>query len=116
MNFARRVLLATAGSSALLLAGSLPAQAQPDPPNCTTADLSGVMAGVDAATSAYLFANPWINDFLSSLKPLGPDERRAALDNFLVENPQVKTDYQGIRQPVLDFRNRCGGDTLFIRE
>ncbi len=116
MIFARRMLLATVGTGAVLLGGSLPAQAQPKPPNCTTADLSGVMAGVDAATSAYLFTNPWINDFLSSLEPLGPDERRVALDEFLLANPQVKTEYQGIRQPVLDFRNRCGGDTLFIRE
>ncbi len=74
------------------------------------------MAGVDAATSAYLFTHPWINEFLGTLEPLNPEERTAALDAFLVANPQVRTDYQGIRQPVLDFRNRCGGDTLYIRE
>ncbi len=113
--FARRMLLATVGTGAVLLGASLPAQAQPKPPNCTTADLSGVMAGVDAATSVYLFTNPWINDFLSTLEPLNPEERTAALDAFLVANPQVKDDYQGIRQPVVDFRNRCGGDTLVPR-
>lgn len=116
MIFARRMLLATVGTGAVLLGGSLPAHAQPDPPNCTTADLSGVMAGVDAATSAYLFTHPWVNDFLSTLEPLGPEERTAALDAFLEANPQVRADYQGIRQPILDFRNRCGGDTLYIRE
>ncbi|GJF17103.1 membrane protein [Mycolicibacterium cyprinidarum] len=115
-TFARRMLLATVGAGAVLLGTSLPAQAQPDPPNCTTADLSGVMAGVDAATSAYLFTHPWVNDFLSSLEPLSPEDRQAAMTAYLQENPQVKTDYQGIRQPVMDFRNRCGGDTLDIRE
>ena len=115
MIFARRMLLATVGAGAVLLGGSLLAQAQPKPPNCTTADLSGVMAGVDAATSAYLFTNPWVNDFLSTLEPLNPEERTAALDEFLVANPQVRNDYQGIKQPVVDFRNRCGGDTLVPR-
>ncbi|MCH9732098.1 MAG: heme-binding protein [Actinomycetia bacterium] len=115
MIFARRMLLATVGAGAVLLGGSLLAQAQPKPPNCTTADLSGVMAGVDAATSAYLFTNPWVNDFLSTLEPLNSEERAAALDAFLVANPQVRTDYQGIKQPVVDFRNRCGGDTLVPR-
>ncbi len=116
MIFARRMLVATVGAGAVLLGSSLPAQAQPKPPNCTTADLSGIMAGVDAATSAYLFTNPWINDFLGTLEPLSAEEREAALDEFLAANPQVKTDYQGIRRPVLDFRNRCGGDVLYIRE
>lgn len=112
MVFARRMLVATAGAGAVLLGVSLPAQAQP---NCSSADLSGVMAGVNAATSAYLFTHPWVNDFLSTLEPLNPEERGAALAAFLEANPQVKTDYQGIRQPVVDFRNRCGGDTLYIR-
>lgn len=115
MIFARRMLLTTVGAGAVLLGASLPAQAQPEPPNCTSADLSGIMAGVDAATSAYLFAHPWVNDFLGTLKPLSPEERNAALGAYLEANPQVRTDYQGIRQPVEDFRNRCGNDTLYPR-
>lgn len=113
MVIARRMLVAGVGAGAVLLGVSLPAHAQPDPPNCTTADLSGVMAGVNAATSAYLFTHPWVNDFLSSLEPLNAEERTEALGAFLDANPQVEADYQGIRQPVVDFRNRCGGDTLF---
>ena len=112
MVFARRMILASVGAGAVLLGASLPAQAQP---NCTSADLSGVMAGVNAATSAYLFTNPWVNDFLGSLEPLSPEDRGAALEAFLVANPQVRNDYQGIRQPVVDFRNRCGGDTLYVQ-
>src|SRR4051812_5430697 len=39
-----------------------------DPPNCTSADLEGVRAGVDAATSAYLFTHPDVNWFVTSLE------------------------------------------------
>src|SRR5512139_2695209 len=36
-----------------------------DPPGCSTADLEGVRAGVDASTSAYLFTHPDLNGFVS---------------------------------------------------
>ena len=59
-TFARRMLLATVGTGAVLLGTSLPAQAQPDPPNCTAADLAGIMSGITAATSVGgAAALPW---------------------------------------------------------
>ncbi|MCH9729354.1 MAG: heme-binding protein [Actinomycetia bacterium] len=108
-SFARRVLLATVGTGAVLLSVSLPAHAQPDPPNCTSADLAGVMSGITAATSVYLFTHPPVNEFMTSMGDLPPDEKKAALGAFLEANPQVKGELQGIRQPAVDFRNRCGG-------
>ena len=38
------------------------------PPNRSTADVAGVAAGVTAATSAYLFTHPDVNDFVTGLK------------------------------------------------
>ncbi|MCB0950754.1 MAG: heme-binding protein [Mycobacterium sp.] len=107
--FARRMLLATVGSGAVLLGTSLPAQAQPDPPNCTAADLAGIMSGVTAATSAYLFTHPPVNEFMTTLGDVPDDQKKAALTAFLDTNPTVKADLAGIRQPAVDFRNRCGG-------
>ncbi|AFM16052.1 hypothetical protein Mycch_1244 [Mycolicibacterium chubuense NBB4] len=116
----RRVLAAALGAGAVLLAGGF-AQAQPpeptppppppsapSPPNCTAADLAGVMSGVTAATSAYLFTHPAVNDFFTSLKGKTADEKRAALQEYLDTNPQVQAELQGIRQPAKDFRARCG--------
>lgn len=108
-SFARRTLLATVGTGAVLLGTSLPAQAQPDPPNCTAADLAGIMSGITAATSAYLFTHPPVNDFMTTLGDLPADQKKAALTAFLEANPQAKADLAGIRQPAVDFRNRCGG-------
>jgi hemophore-related protein len=68
-----------------------------DPPNCTAADLEGVRSGVSAATSAYLFTHPDVNNYVSSLA--GLSRAQVAV--------KVKTDMTGIRQPLLDLKDRC---------
>ena len=101
----RRVIAGMVGVAAVVAGTSTPAQAQP---NCTAADLAGVMAGVTAATSAYLFTHPQVNDFFTSLKDVPKENRQAALADYAAANPQVQAELQGIRQPAVDFRNRCG--------
>lgn len=100
-----------AALSAGIVAGSLIAAptAVADPPNCTAADLSGVAAGVSAATSAYLFTHPDVNAFMTGLKGQPRDAIRAQVQQYLDANPQTKADIQGIRQPLADIRVRCGG-------
>jgi hemophore-related protein len=90
-----------------LLAGTA-ATAAADPPNCTAADLAGIMSGVTASTSAYLFTRPDVNNFFTGLKGQPKDQIRAQVQAFMEANPQVKADPQGIRQPSVDFRARCG--------
>jgi heme-binding protein len=92
------------GAAGLAMADPAPA---PPPPNCTAADLAGVSAGVAAATSAYLFAHPDVNDYFTSLKGQPRSEMRSQLQQYMDANPQVHADLQGIRQPLTDFRNRC---------
>ncbi|MBI2701912.1 MULTISPECIES: heme-binding protein [Mycobacterium] len=103
-------LAAGAVSGAMLFGAAAPAGADPEPapPNCTAADLAGISSGVAAATSAYLFAHPDVNDFFTSLKGLSREEMRDRLQQYMDANPQVHADLQGIRQPVADFRARCG--------
>ena len=85
-----------------------PAPPPPNPPNCTAADLAGVAAGVSAATSAYLFTHPDVNYFFTSLEGVPRDEIRDDVQNYLNANPQAKADLTGIRQPLVDLKNRCG--------
>ena len=79
-----------------------------NPPNCTAADLSGVSSGVAASTSAYLFTHPDVNYFFTSLEGLPRDEVRAKVADYMDANPGVKADLTGIRQPLVDLKNRCG--------
>jgi heme-binding protein len=85
------------------------AAADPPPPNCTAADLAGVASGVSAATSSYLFTHPGVNDFFTGLQGQPRDQVSDDVQNYLNANPQAQADLQGIRQPMVDFRSRCGG-------
>ena len=78
------------------------------PPNCSSADLAGVMTGVMASTTAYLYTHPPVNAFFTTLGDLDREQKRIALAEFLDANPQVKAELQAIRQPTADFRDRCG--------
>lgn len=105
----RRALAATLGTGAALVAIAVPAQAQPLP-NCTAADLAGVATGVAAATSAYLFTHPPVNDFITSLEDKTPEEKETAVKTYMEANPQTAAELRGIRAPLVDFRARCRQD------
>ena len=79
-----------------------------DPPNCTVADLSGVAAGVSAATSAYLFTHPDVNEFMTGLKGQPRDQVANDIQQYLEARPQVKEEVRAIRAPLVEIRERCG--------
>jgi hemophore-related protein len=99
--------IATGAFSGAMLFGSAAIAVADPPPNCTAADLAGVSAGVAAATSAYLFTHPDVNDFFTGLKGQDRDVMRGNAQNYLNANPEVKADLEGIRQPLVDFKSRC---------
>ena len=80
-----------------------------NPPNCSAADLEGVRAGVDASTSAYLFTHPDYNWFVTSLEGLPKDQVSKQMQDYLNAHPDTKNEITGIRQPLMDLKNRCGG-------
>jgi hemophore-related protein len=83
------------------------ATAAADPPNCTAADLAGVMSGVSAGTSSYLFTHPDVNAFFTGLKGQSRDQMRTEVDAYMTANPQVRDELTAVRQPAADFRDRC---------
>ena len=103
----RRAAAAALGAGAVLLSVAGPAAADP-PPNCTTADMTGIMAGVSAAMSNYLFTHPDVNDFYGSLQGKPRDEVANDVRTFFDANPQAHNELRAIRQPMTDFRERCG--------
>jgi heme-binding protein len=107
---ARRAVAGAVGTGAIagaMLFGAVPS-AMAEPPNCTAADLAGVASGVSASTSAYLFTHPDVNWFFTSLEGLPRDQVRGQVDDYLNANPTVKAELTGIRQPLVDLKNRCG--------
>jgi hemophore-related protein len=115
MGTGRRLVAGALGVGALagaMLFGAIPSAMADDPalnpPNCTAADLAGVSSGVSASTSAYLFTHPDVNWFFTSLEGLSRDKVRSEVADYLKDNPGVKADLTGIRQPLVDLKNRCG--------
>lgn len=111
----RRAVAGALGAGTIagaMLFGAIPSALADDPalnpPNCTAADLAGVAAGVSASTSAYLFTHPDVNWFFTSLEGLPRDEVRSQVSDYLSKNPFVKNDLTGIRQPLVDLKDRCG--------
>jgi hemophore-related protein len=115
MRSGRRAVAGALGSGALagaMLFGAIPSAMADDPalnpPNCSAADLAGVASGVSAATSDYLFSHPDVNWFFTSLEGLPRDKVRAEVKKYMDNNPGVKADLTGVRQPLVDLKNRCG--------
>lgn len=98
--------LSVGAITAGLIAGTPAALA--DPPNCTVADLAGVAAGVSAATSAYLFTHPDVNEFMTGLKGQPRDQVLDEIQQYLDDRPQVKDEVRAIRAPLREIRDRCG--------
>ncbi|BBY71801.1 MULTISPECIES: heme-binding protein [Mycobacterium] len=101
------MLFATAGWAAADVPADEPEPAPASQPNCTAADLAQVSSGVAAATSAYLFTHPDVNDYFTSLKGQPRSDMRDQLKQYMDANPQTHADLEGIRQPLTDFQNRC---------
>jgi hemophore-related protein len=80
----------------------------PVPPACTAAELARVMSGVTFETSNYLTIHPDVNDFFTSLKGQPKDQIGEQVRTYLDANPSVRSELQAIRQPSVDFRQRCG--------
>lgn len=101
-------------AGALLFGTAATAAAQPPPspapipPPCTAAELARVMSGVTFDTSNYLIAHPDVNDFFTGLKGQPKDEIGTQVRSYLEANPAVRDELQRIRQPSVDFRQRCG--------
>lgn len=101
----RSAIAAAAAGAAMF--GSVGVAAAQDPPNCTPADLAGIKAGVNAAMSTYLFANPAVNAELDRMDDLPTDERHTQLQAYFDANPMVKDELNAIRKPVVEFHARC---------
>jgi hemophore-related protein len=109
----RRAVVGVIGSGAVasaMLLGVAPSALADPPPNCTAGDLAQVSAGVSAATSVYLFTHPDVNAFFTGLEGAPRDTVRQQVQDYLNANPQYKAELTGIRQPLVDLKNRCGDE------
>nr|WP_286175276.1 heme-binding protein [Mycobacterium sp. DL99] len=86
---------------------SASATASAEAPNCTTADVTAVMASVSTNMTGYLFTHPDVNAFFTGLQGQSKSATAAQTKDYLNQNPQVRAELDAIRAPALDLRNRC---------
>jgi heme-binding protein len=103
--FSRSVIGAGMIAGAMLFGSAATAAAQP--PGCSAADLAGVMSGVSAGTSQYLFTHPDVNAFFTGLKGKPRDQMSTEIQAYFDANPRIRDEVQAVRQPAADFRARC---------
>ena len=81
----RRAVVGAIGTGAV--AGAMFLAAAPSalaaPPYCTAGDVAQVRANVSAATSAYLFTHPWVNEFFTNLQGQPRDQIRTQVQDYL---------------------------------
>lgn len=104
---ARRGAAAVFGAGALLIAGAGMAAADVTP-GCMASDVTAVESQVAAGMTAYLVTHPDVNTFLSGLHGLPTAEIARQTRAYLIANPQVQNEIDGVRAPVFDLRARCG--------
>ena len=112
---ARRAVRGAIGTGALagamFFGAAATAAAQPPPPvppPRTAAELARIMSGVSFDVSNYLSTHPDVNAYFTSLKGQPRDQIRDQVQTYLDANPQIRDELQTIRQPSVDFRQRCG--------
>lgn len=104
--FARRTAASVLGAGGVLLGLAAPAVADV-PPGCTAADFTNVATGVDAATTAYLWTHPDVNNFFTGLQGQPKDAVKAQVEAYLQANPQVRAELRAVTAPGEDLRKRC---------
>jgi hemophore-related protein len=105
-RFVGRTAATTFGAGVLPFVSLSTAPADDAPPNCTTADMTGVMPGVSAAIVTDRFTHPEVNDFFTSLQGMPKTQARDETETYLDANPAVRAELEAIRQPGRDFRDR----------
>ena len=79
----------------------------PTPPNCSPAVERASGRALAAATSTYLFTYPRERLLIATLAGQSRDEMRPQVQAYFDANPQVRADLEGIKQPAVDFLDRC---------
>lgn len=107
IRFGRRAAAAVLGAGAIAAGVVATAATAGADPGCTVADMTGVETGVAAGMTTYLWTHPEVNDFLTSVQGLSPDDAFTKTRDYLIANPDIKAQMDAIQAPADDLRARC---------
>ena len=110
MFVARRTAIGILAAGAASVAMSMPAaSADPAPAaDCSAAGLSATISSVTQNLSGYFAAHPDANQALIDATKQSAFGAIGAFNTYFNEHPDEANDIRAIKQPLVDFQNRCG--------
>ena len=110
MSVARRIAAACLIAGAASLTMSVPtAVADPAPaPDCSASTLASTISSVTKSLSDYFAAHPDANEALIEATRQPAFSAIGQFDSYFKDHPEQADDIRAIKQPLIDFQNRCG--------
>jgi heme-binding protein len=109
MFVARRTAIGLLAAGAASVALSTLAGADPAPaPDCTAAGLSSTISSVTQNLSTHFAAHPDANQALIDATRQSAFSAIGAFNTYFDEHPDEANDIRAIKQPLVDFQDRCG--------
>ena len=109
MYVARRIAVSVLVAGAASAAVSIPvAGADPAPADCNAAGLASTISSVSANLSTYFAAHADANQALIDATKQSAFGAIGAFNTYFDEHPDEANDIRAIKQPLVDFQDRCG--------
>jgi hemophore-related protein len=109
MFVARRTGIGILAAGAASVVLSIPASADTPPAaDCTAAGLSSTISSVTQNLSGYFAAHPDANQALIDATKQSAFGAIGAFNAYFNEHPDEANDIRAIKQPLVDFQDRCG--------
>lgn len=105
----RRVFMTMLAAGAASVALSIRAGADPAPAaDCNAAGLASTISSVTQNLSTYFAAHPDANQALIDATRQPAFSAIGAFNTYFDEHPDEANDIRAIKQPLVDFQDRCG--------
>ena len=109
MSLARRTAMGVLAAGAASVALSIPASADPSAAaDCSAAGLSSTISSVTQNLSGYFAAHPDANQALIDATKQSAFSAIGAFNTYFNDHPDEANDIRAIKQPMVDFQDRCG--------
>ena len=110
MTVVHRIAVGCLLAGAASLAVSIPsAGADPAPASdCNASTLASTVSSVTKSLSEYFAAHPDANQALIDATRQSAFSAIGQFDSYFKDHPQQADEIRAIKQPLVDFQNRCG--------
>ena len=108
MTNLRRSVFGVLAAGVACAAVTVPSALADPAPDCTTAGLATTVSTVSKSLADYFTVHPDANQALIDATKQSAFSAIGAFNDFFTSHPQEANEIRAIKQPLVDFQNRCG--------